>query len=258
LQITERRKTNMQRKIKLLGAILVFALIVSAAAMVGATWTDNSIVKLTSSTATDSFTTTVVGVATNAVETPIDINGVYYTSSNIATFAPPVQSGDPNHPSTVEISASGFVPGDYAVFQVTIKNTGSATLAFTNYEYADNFIDSLGNKIAYTFPSNDLYQPGYTTTIHGPYSQAFSANWDTSTSVSAMTTIFQNYLTNNAAAGCASTWCQDNAFIGTTLPTTLAPGATFVYYIYTGLGVDTIYGIPSCLYSVTIPLVAAQ
>ena len=247
----------MKSKIKLFGAVLICALVISAAAAVSATWVNQDVVKLISSTATDSFTTTVVGVATNAVNTPIDINGVYYTSSNIATFAPPVQSGDPNNPSTVEISASGFVPGDYAVFQVTIKNTGSATLAFSNYEYADNFIDSQGNKISYTFPATDPHQPGYTTTIHGPYSQAFSANWDTAGSVSAMTTLFQTYI-DTTVVGCASTWCQDNAFIGGSLPTTLAPGATFVYYIYTGLGVDTIYGIPPCLYSVTIPLTAAQ
>jgi len=233
-------------------------LAISAAAAVGANWIDTSVVKLTSSTATDSFTTTVVGVDTNAVNTPIDINGVYYTSSNIATFAPPVQGGDPNTPSTVAISASGFVPGDYAVFKVTITNTGSATLAFTNYQYADNFVNSQGTIIGYIFPSTDPYNANYVDSPKGPYSQAFSANWDIAANVPAMTTLFQTYITNNAVAGCASTWCQDNAFIGSTLPTTLAPGASFVYYIYTGLGVDTIYGIPASLYSVTIPLSAAQ
>lgn len=235
----------------------------------GATWVDNSIVKLTSSTATDTFTTTVVGVDTNAVNTPIDINGVYYTSSNIATFAPPVQSGDPNNPSTVQISASGFVPGDYAVFKVTIKNTGSATLAFGNYIMNCNFVDSNGNIIPYTFPSNDPYNANYNDQPHninvaGAWSLTSDMGlgtgqyWDNKADLPSMTTLFQTYITNNAVAGCASTWCMDNAFIGTTLPSTLAPGATFTYYVYSGLGVQTIYGIPACLYSVSIPLTAAQ
>jgi hypothetical protein len=261
----------MQRKLKLLGAVLICALVISTAAAVSATWVDNSIVKLTSSTATDTFTTTVVGVDTNAVNTPIDINGVYYTSSNIATFAPPVQSGDPNNPSTVSISASGFIPADYALFKVTITNTGSATLAFGNYQVLSEFVDSSGNSIAYTFPLvTDTTQPtgsqnmGGNTAPANPalaYNGPISGFWDTSATQSDMTSTFKTYINNEAIAGCANTWCGDNALIGSTTPTvgmTLAHGATFTYYIYLGLGVDTAYGIPSALYTVTIPLTAAQ
>lgn len=257
----------MQRKFKFLAIILICAFAISAvfASNPGiASWIGYSVVKLTSTAATDTFTTTVVGVGTNAVNSKITINGYQYDSGNIGSYNSGAIPGDPNTNSTVSISASGFVPSDYVVFQVTIQNTGSATLGFTNYQYTDNFVDSGGNIIGYTFPSTDPYNANYIDNPKGPY----TGTWDIGTSngfdqaspntLTAMTTKFQTYLSNNAIVGCASTWCQDNAYVGTSLPTTLAPGATFVYYIYTGLGAQTVYGIPADLYTITIPLTAMQ
>ncbi len=278
----------MQRKYKLLTIILVCAFAVALASPAIATWTGYSVVNLTSSTATDTFTTSVVGVATNAVDSPLTIDGNLYTSSGvpgvwspITDFASATESGNPNINSIVNIAASGFVPGDYAVFQVTITNTGTATLGFTNYQQLDEFVNSGGTSIPYTFPPTDLYSAGYTapsnpapitgtwtiTPVSGTGFDAVATSVPTtsgtlpeatlsSQTVANMNTQFEAYLSNEAVVGCANTWCQNNVFLGGTLPTTLAPGATFVYYIYTGLGVDTVYGIPAALFTLTIPLTA--
>jgi hypothetical protein len=285
----------MQRKFKFLAIIAISIMAISvvfasdpALPSAIATWTGNSVVNLTSSTASDTFTTTVVGVATNAVDSALTINGEPYTSAGQAGVSYPItnfvegpNSGDPNNPSTVTISASGFVPSDYAVFQVTIKNTGSATLGFTNYQQLDEFVNSGGTSISYLFPPTDPYNAGYTapaspapitgtwtiTPVSGTGWDAVATSVPTTSgtlpvapladqTVANMNTQFEAYLSNNAVEGCASTWCQNNIYLGTTLPTTLAPGATFVYYIYTGLGDQTVYGIPASLFVVTIPLTA--
>lgn len=77
-----------------------------------------------------------------------------------------------------------------------------------------------------------------------------------------METQFLAYLNNENVVGCANTWCQNNVFLGGTLPTILTPsgqsGDTFVYYIYIGLGYAAAPVIPSSLYSITIPIQIAQ
>lgn len=134
-----------------------------------AQWFNNSIVSVTSSTATSSITTTVVGVATNAYHNPIDLNGQLYATPGgnapypITSFnSGPITSTPTSTTleSTVSISAGGFVPGDYACFQVTITNTGSTTLQFTNYQILDEFVDSSGASIPYAAPAYDNL-PGF-------------------------------------------------------------------------------------------------
>ena len=261
----------MKKKLFALAIILIAALAVSAvfaSTPAIASWIDNSAVSITSTAATTGITTTVVGVDTNAVQNPIDINGQLYAAAgvnapNIITSfnSGPIASG-PSTTSVASISASGFVPGDYALFQVTITNTGPTTLQFGNYMVNDSFVDSNGNTIGYTFPVYAGY--GGTTELAKTapaYSGDISGFWDTATTQSIMTATFQTYLNNQATAGCINTWCQDNALIGSSAPTvgqTLVHGATFVYYIYTGLGIDTAPGIPAALYTVTIPLTVAN
>jgi hypothetical protein len=41
-------------------------------------------------------------------------------------------------------------------------------------------------------------------------------------------------------------------------PTTLAPSATYTYWIYIGLGVNVPYGIPNAYFSLDIPLTLAN
>jgi hypothetical protein len=247
---------KMQRKYKLLAIIVICALATSTVAALGptiASWTQSSIVNLTSAPATDSFTTTVTGVATNAVETPITVNGVAFVSSDINGYVLAVAGGDGANPSTVSLSASNFLPGDYAQFAVTIKNTGSATLQFQQYTILDQFVNSGGTAIVYTFPSTDPYNANYVDPIKPAATHPWTiADWGTDNLAT-----FQLYLTDNTKAGCASTWCQDNAYTSGTLPSTLAPGASFTYNLFTGLGNETVYGIPACHYQISIPLMPA-
>lgn len=250
----------MKRRLKILATVIICVMAVSlvlASSPSIAAWIDNSVVNIISAPATATFTTQVVGVTTNAALSPIDINGNYYTSSNITSYNSGVISGNPNTNSTVGITASGFIPNDYVQFQVTITNTGSATLAFsTTYTILDQFVDNSGNPIGYIFPSNDPYNANYndpvkTVAVSHPWTVA---DWGTDS-----LTTFQTQLTDNTKAGCASTWDQDNALLaGTTvMPSTLATGQSFTYIIYTGLGAGTIYGIPACHYQIAISLTPA-
>ena len=97
---------------------------------------------------TDAFTTTVTGVATNAVDNPITINGNSYTTHNIQNYLK--HSDDCG---TVSISASNFVPSDYVQFAVTITNTGTDTLAFQPFTYSFYFVTSSGKIINPPYPA---------------------------------------------------------------------------------------------------------
>jgi hypothetical protein len=252
---------KMKRRLKILATVIICVMAVSlvlASSPSIAAWIDNSVVNIISAPATATFTTTVVGVATNAGPlNTIDINGNQYNSANIGTYSSGAIQGDPNTASIASITASGFLPNDYVQFQVTITNTGSATLAFsTTYTILDQFVNSAGTPIGYIFPSNDPYNANYndpvkTVAVSHPWTVA---DWGTDNLAT-----FQTYLTNNALVGCASTWCQDNALPAgtTTMPTTLAPNTSFTYYIYTGLGAQTVYGIPACHYQIAITLTPA-
>jgi hypothetical protein len=263
----------MQRKFKFLTLIvttaLVVALVLASAGPAIGSWIDHSVVSITSGAATTGITTTVVGLDTNAFQNPIDINGQLYTMSggnapnSIGEFnTGPIASDPKTLISTASISASGFVPGDYALFQVTIKNTGSTILQFSDYTVLCEFVDSSGNAVGYTFPVYNEYGGTYEAAKTGPvYSGIISGFWDTAGTQSDMTTQFLTYFQPGNSAGCENTWCADNALIGSTAPTsgqTLGNGATFVYYIYIGLGGYTAPGIPTMLYTVDIPLTVAQ
>ena len=251
-----------QRKFKILATVLICAFAISivfasdpAVPNVIATWTGQSIVSLTSSPATDTFTTTVAGADTNAVNSPITLAvGAYtssYTSSDITNFNPPAVAGDPNNPSQVDLSASGFVPGEWAAISVTITNTGSAALTFVNPVLVTDEFNAAGG--SYTFPSP------YTEGTIGPhsYTDTFDFNpttgFDYGATVNGFgTSTFAGYL----SGAFTNTWCQDNVIIGAnTLPTVvLTTGQSFTYYIYTGLGLTPPYGIPGSIYTITLNL----
>jgi hypothetical protein len=261
----------MQRKFKFLTIsviALVAALAIAAAGPAIGSWINNSVVSITSAAATTGITTEVVGVATNANQNPIDINGLLYATPGgnapnaIASFdSGPIVSDPTTLMSVASISASGFVPGDYALFKVTITNNGPTTLQFGDYTILSEFVNSVGTSISYTAPAYEGYGP-FTALANPPlaYSGPITGFWDTAGTQSTMTTTFLTYI-QTTVVGCENTWCGDNALIGSTTPTvgqTLGTGATFVYYIYIGLGTYTAPGIPSMLYTVTIPLTVAN
>jgi hypothetical protein len=185
---------------------------------------------------TNSFTTTVTGVSTNAVDTPITINGYSFTTSNIHNYV--AQASDCG---AVSISASNFIPADYVQFSVTITNTGTNTLTFQPYTYSDYFIS----------PSGSMISPPYTSPINGYPAPTINQQepWTiTNFGTDALAT-FLTRLSGNA------NWLVDFSYTGSkTLPTTLAPGATFTYNLYVGLGSNAPYGIPGYYFSLSIPL----
>jgi hypothetical protein len=169
---------------------------------------------------TDSFTTTIIGITTNVVYTPVTINGYSFTISNIHNYHQSDNGG------TVSISASNFLPNDYVQFAVTITNTGTATLTFQPFTYTIGY-------------------PSPTTTVSKSWTLA---NFGTDT--------LSTYLTQLAGS---SNWVMDFSYTkAATLPTTLAPGATFTYNLYVGLGSNVPYGIPGCYFSLSIPLAPAR
>jgi hypothetical protein len=263
---------------KLILSILALALVcgfaISLATPAIASWMNNSVVSITASAATTGITTTVVGVDTNAVQNPIDINGQLYAKSGgnapnaITSFnSGPIVSGPTTLTSTASISAGGFVPGDYALFQVTITNNGPTVLQFGDYTVLSEFVDSSGTSIAYNAPAYENCPAFSAAANPAPVwnNQPISGFWNIASDQATQTTTFLTYINDEAVCGCANTWCGDNCLIGTgTAPTapivgqTLGNGATFVYYIYIGLGTYTAPGIANMLYTVTIPLTVAN
>src|SRR5208282_5960748 len=106
---------------------------------------------------TDSFTTTIVGIATNAVDSPITINGYSFTTHTIQDY-----STQTSVSGTVSISAGNFLPSDYVQFAVTITNTGTSTLDFQPYTYSRYFDTAYGTIIN---PPDPLPITGYPAPI---------------------------------------------------------------------------------------------
>jgi hypothetical protein len=186
----------------------------------------------------DSFTTTIVGVTTNVVYTPITINGNSFTTSNIHNYLVQSDTG------TVSISASNFIPGDYVQFAVTITNTGTATLAFQPYGYNNWFVYANGLEIpSADYPSVIVGYPAPTSIVNIPWTLT---NFGTDTLSTYLTYLDGSRSTN---------WVMDFSYTkAATLPTTLAPKATFTYNLYVGLGSNVPYGIPGRYFSLSIPL----
>ena len=229
----QNKKAKSIKKIIVASIIVASLLIAFFATTNAATSSSNCVAN------TDSFTTTVVGVATNAVYTPITVDGYSFTSSNIAHV-----DIDSVTPSTVSISTSNFVPGDYVQFAVTITNMGTATLEFQPYTYSLYFVTATGTIINPPYPAPIT---GYPAPINPLSAQSWTlANFGADTLSAYLTYLDGSRSTN---------WVMDFSYTGAAaFPTTLAPGATFTYNLYVGLGSNVPYGIPDCYFSLSIPL----
>jgi len=200
--------------------------------------TTNAFGSITGQAPKYSFTTTIVGVNTNVITTPVTINGGSFTRYKIQNYF--VQS---SNCGTVSISASNFLPGDYVEFQVTITNTGSETLAFQPFTYSCYFVDKSGV----------LISPPYSTPVAG-YPAPIINQQKTWTLTNFGTDTLATYLTYLDGSRSAN-WLTEFSYTGaTTLPTTLVSGATFTYNLYLGLGSNVPYGLPGDYFSLSIPL----
>jgi hypothetical protein len=189
----------------------------------------------------DSFTTTVTGVGTNVIATPVTINCHSFTKNNIHDY--PLQFSDDG---TVSICASNFLPGDYVQFTVTITNTGTETLAFQPFSYCCYFVDKCGN----------LISPPYSAPISG-YPAPINHQGDWSLACFGTDTLgtYLTYLDGSRSTN----WLIDFSYTAAaTLPKTLAPGATFTYNLFLGLGTNVPYGIPGYCLKLNIPLASAS
>jgi len=272
----------MQKKLKILMAIavciLASSLVAATAVPAIASWIDNSIVSVVTSTANSSFTTTVVGVYTNASANALTIsNGGTgpYTSANIQDYNTGPMAGNPSSPSVASMVASGWVPNDMVEFQVTITNTGTTTLAFAPYTISCYFVSEPGNIPITTGPFTTSPYPAYTNhysepwtflgfygVVGGGISDALtltSATDGPATLAGTNQQIFADNLIDANAGGNNINWEVGWGTIGaSTIPATLAPSATFVYNIYMGLGTNVPYNIPNMFFSLSIPMTIAN
>lgn len=198
---------------------------------------------ITTREANVSFTTTVVGLTTNANQTPLEINGAYYNMTDIQNFAY-TANGNGGTNSTVSMSTANFLDGDYAAFNVTIKNTGDAALLLNtsnnNVTIKDYFIDSSGNYIA---PS------GYPTTGNTTFAMNYTGFGNDSL------TTFVNYLYNTSLN---TNWLNDWGSLAGPIPHEIVKGQSFTFELYVGLGSQAAYPIPDQFFSISIPLTPAR
>jgi hypothetical protein len=230
-------------------AVLISALAMGIAMPAIATWIGQSVVKITSSTATDTFTTTVAFVQTNASASPITMYGTPFTNGSTPGTVLGSSSGNPSAPSIVSFTASGFVPGDWIELDVTIKNTGTCTLQFTNWNYSCYFVNATTGLPITSGPWTESPYPPYSASS-GPLA------WTLASFGSDSTAAFLQYIKGTGPGiGWDITWTANNSYQAGSLPTTLAPGASFTYVLYVGLGVNVPYGIPNMYYSITVNMV---
>ena len=133
---------------------------------------------------------------------------------------------------------------------MTITNTGTAALQFTNWEYSCWFINSGDSEIYQPYPSPITGYPAPTVNSVQPWTLSGFGSDDLG---SPSTSGYLYYLDNTWS----DNWVANNAYLaGATLPPTLAPSASFTYVLWLGLGNTAPYGIPGMYYSISIPLTA--
>jgi len=258
----------MQRKYKILMftavCALAFVLVASAAAPAIGAWLDHSVVQFTLGTATSTFTTQVVGVYTNATANALDINGNPYTGSSITTFNSGPVSGNPSTPSVVALSVGGFVPNDQAVFKVTITNTGTTTLLFQSYTLNDYFLDGGGNPITSGPWDTGVYAGTFDSTkAMSAFDRPGGALPDGSLVGASSATAFADQMLDgksqtNYGSEFTTNWGMAWGDGTAAPPTTLAPGASYIYYVYIGLGVNVPVDIPNAYFSLDVALTLAN
>lgn len=244
---------NMQRENKVKGWIRdhkAITAVLIAVVMIGATTgavmflSHSSVTKITTQEATISFSTTVTGVATNANLTPLAIDGTYYNATNIASFSSS-QGGTGAHNSTVSMTTSNFVNGDYVEFNVSMKNTGTATL------YLNTSLNNVS--IVNYFINPDGTQNG---TGNGNTSGPIAIMLD----YTDLASFQSNLATENNWYNTVGVGTNNSSLVNTmpAIPHELKSGQSFSYLLFIGLGTNAPYPINGELFSISIPLIPAR
>ena len=234
-----RLKSMQDKKGRLVKRLIVLTLVTCFLCALLAT--TNAFASISGQKPTGSLTTTVIGVDANIIATPVTINGHSFTKSNIHDY--PIRF---SNDGTVSLCLSNFLPGDYVQFAVTIRNTGSTTLSFQPYAYSFYFVTGSGTMMNPPYPSPITGYPAPISIVNRPWTLA---NFGTDT--------LSAYISKYLAGSQSTNWVIDFSYTkAATLPATLAPGATFTYNLYVGLGSNVPYGIPNYYFSLNIPLVS--
>ena len=179
------------------------------------------------------------------METPIGIGADTYTAANIATYSAGPVGGNPGSPSSITVSTNDFVPGDWVQFEITVTNTGSATLAVNNAG-TYTITASIGGTLVYNLPSTSLNAGEF-----GQDSQAQSIAYLSSSALGPNSTPWDSsWFANNS-------WNPSNPPTGT-MPAYLTTGQSFVWYLFIGLGDSAPYGISGFSTTITITLPSAN
>lgn len=240
--------------------LLIATIAIGLVAATFAFTTQNSTVKTISKqgTHTDTFSTTISAwTIQNPAGTNISINGVPYLNGNYYTTPAYTQTTTgyslatgTGSDSVFNLSLGNFYAGGYIGFNVTITNTGNIALLFTTYSLSCYFSNDNG---AYVAPPAG-YGAGYNLTYqmnNSNFENVTLANYTANGVTNPGFLYYLDYLWSDNWVAWAGT------ALGVPVPTSLAPGASFTYTIFIGLGATAPYNLPDMYYSIEIPLIPA-
>ena len=242
---------------KVIGAHKTLAVIIALVMVGGAVtgivaWEHVSTEKIKVTAATSAYDQTVYFNGTNAQSVnPVMVGNQSGVTSSTANFTVSSQTYITTN-ATYSVSASGLTPGHYVKFVVALKNAGTTTLALN--ETGVNFFMNETETFA-----NGTSEQGYILNATSGKFQLAPAYLPISEFAPPET--LTTYTASLNQSPYNNTW--DIAFGSNGvqhIAPTLAPGQTFYYSVYVGLGVDassTTMGSSMAL-TFSIPLMVAQ
>ncbi|HLH86373.1 MAG TPA: hypothetical protein VKU79_05880 [Thermoplasmataceae archaeon] len=258
----------------------VALIIISSTGIIFLTHSEFSRTSVSSHEAAFDLETTVTGMLSNAqAVNPIYIGSNYYTSSNITDFSATTTS---SLQSTVEVSLSNVIPGEYVYFKIVVRNTGHVAVNLSTFsESFYYFNNTTGLPLPYTGTPSPLLNGTYeVATVNGyenpTLSDTFLTNLTFATDPSntvnygedpsfGLDGFSQSYAYFNSSSYDYQ-WFQDNSAnqtpIGGTVMTgadpLLEPGQTLTWYLFYGLGIDSPLNLPPAIDILTLNFLPAH
>jgi len=217
---------------KILAIMVIPMLLVLGGSVAFSAWSGSANSSFTEITATASYSSTLSFVHTNAYRTPLSITGsttVSPVTNQTAEYTIETTSGvQSNHlTDSVHVTVSNLVPGDYAMFEVAITNTGTATLNTST-------IIMQGNTSTRTLQAVSL---------------------SSSQDMAPLTSAQLSQLLNGTYPGIPITLCiAAQALTNQSSPNYLAPGASYIYTVYIIIPVDAPFWQMGYTYTLTVDL----